>query len=195
MDAIPTKPARPIVELDAGLCRLRPYRGSDVAALARIGNDREVSRNLTDRFPYPYTEQAARNWIAVCEAGGEPTRNFAIEVRGSLAGGAGIELREAERAGTAEIGYWLGRDFWGRGIATAAVVALRDYAFETFELERLEASVFGSNPSSARVLEKAGFQQEGRLRKAIVKDGERTDLLIYGLVLDPTVILEPIADS
>lgn len=176
--------ARPIVELDSGFCRLRPYRASDVAALARIGNDREVSRNLTDRFPHPYTEQAARNWIAVCEADGEPTRNFAIEVDGLLAGGAGIELREGERTGAAEVGYWLGRRFWGRGIATAAVIALRDYAFETFELEKLEASVFGWNPSSVRVLEKAGFQQEGRLRRAVVKDGERTDLLLYGLLRD-----------
>jgi len=172
------------MEIDAGRCRLRPYRESDVAALARIGNDREVSRNLTDRFPHPYTEQAAPNWIAVCEADGEPTRNFAIEVDGVLAGGAGIELREGERAGSAEIGYWLGRGFWGRGIATAAVNALRDYAFETFELEKLEASVPGWNPSSARVLEKAGFRQEGGLRDAIVKDGERTDLLLFGLLPD-----------
>jgi RimJ/RimL family protein N-acetyltransferase len=168
--------------IDAGLCRLRPYRRSDVAALVEIADDREVSRNLTDRFPYPYTEEAAREWIALCEAEGEPTRSFAVEVDGVLAGGVGIEIRAGEQTGSAEIGYWLGRRFWGRGVATAAVRAVLTYAFDTLGLRRIEARVFAWNPASAHILEKAGFRQEGRLRDAIVKDGERTDLLLFGLL-------------
>ena len=171
------------MEIDAGLCRLRPYRESDRAAILELANDDEVARNLTDRFPHPYTDADATQWLTLCEAEGDLTRNFGIEVGGLLAGGAGLEIREGVRAGSAEIAYWLGRRFWGRGVATAAARALVKYCFDTFSFDRLEATVFGWNPASARVLEKAGFQLEGRHRQAILKDGERTDLLVYGLLM------------
>jgi len=170
------------MEIDAGLCKLRPFSPADFAGLVLIANDRQVWRNLTDRFPHPYTDADAKAWIAACQAEDGPTRNFAVEVAQHVAGGAGLELRGGERTGTAEVGYWLGNRYWGRGLATAAVRALSAYAFETFDLVRLEARVFGWNPASARVLEKAGFQLEGRLLQAVVKDGDRTDLLQYGLL-------------
>jgi RimJ/RimL family protein N-acetyltransferase len=170
------------MEIDAGLCRLRPYRESDRAAILELANDDEVARNLTDRFPHPYTDDDATEWLALCASEGESTRNFAVEVDGQYAGGIGLELREGIRVGSAEIGYWLGRRFWGQGVATAATKALVKYCFDTFGFDRLEATVFGWNPASARVLEKAGFQLEGRLRQAVLKDGERTDLVVYGLL-------------
>ena len=170
------------MEIDAGLCRLRPYRMSDCDPLLAIANDREVSRNMTERFPFPYTEADAREWLGFCASEGEPTRNFAVEVDGELAGGAGIDVRSGERAGSAEMGYWLGRNYWGRGVATTVAKALSVYAFATFDLDKLEATVFGWNLASARVLEKTGFQLEGRLRRSVVKDGDRTDLLLYGLL-------------
>lgn len=150
---------------------------SDRDELVQIANDREIWRNLTDRFPHPYTAADAEEWLAACEAEEEPTRSFAVEVDGRLAGGAGVKVRGSQRSGSAEIGYWLGRLFWGRGVATAITQALSAYAFETFDLERVEANVFGWNPASAWVLEKAGFQLEGCLRRAVIRDGERTDLL------------------
>ncbi len=170
------------MEIDAGLCRLRPYVPADQAGLVLIANDRQVWRNLTDRFPHPYTNADAAAWVAVCQAQEGPTRTFAVEIDGHVAGGAGLEFRDGERTGTAEVGYWLGSRYWGRGLATAIVRALCAYAFETFDLVRLEASVYGWNPASARVLEKAGFQLEGRLLQAVVKNGDRTDLLRYGLL-------------
>ena len=170
------------MELDAGVCRLRPFGPADRAGLVLIANDPQVWCNLTDRFPHPYTDADAAAWVAVCQAQEGPTRNLAVEVDQHLAGGAGLELRGGERTGTAEVGYWLGTRYWGRGLATAALRALSAYAFETFDLVRLEASVFGWNPASARVLEKVGFQLEGRLLQAVVKDGDRTDLLQYGLL-------------
>ncbi len=170
------------MEIDAGLCRLRPSRMADRDALVRIANDREVWRNLTDRFPHPYTAADAEAWIKACQAEGEPTRSFAVEVDAQLAGGAGVRLLGGERTGSGEIGYWLGRSYWARGVATALAKALSAYAFETFDLERLQATVFAWNAASARVLEKAGYQLEGRLRRAVVKGGERTDLLLYGLL-------------
>ncbi len=83
---------------------------------------------------------------------------------------------------SAEIGYWLGEPFWGQGIATKAVRALTEYAFAHLDLVRIYGTVFEWNPASARVLEKAGYTHEGRLRKSITKDGKIIDQLLYAIV-------------
>jgi RimJ/RimL family protein N-acetyltransferase len=173
-------PAQPI-EIKLSRCTLQPWRAEHAASLVVHANNRKVSGNLRDRFPYPYTAADATEWIdrAVTEA---PARNFAILVDGAAAGGIGVELRQDVFRRSAEIGYWLGEPFWGRGIATEALRAVTDYAFATFDLCRLEAGVFGWNPASARVLEKAGYALEGRSRQAVVKDGRMGDRLLYGLV-------------
>ncbi|MDP6071748.1 MAG: GNAT family protein [SAR202 cluster bacterium] len=88
---------------------------------------------------------------------------------------------------SAEVGYWLGEPFWGKGIATMAISAIVDYAFAHFDLVRLYASVFEWNPASARVLEKAGFTLEGRECKSVTKDGQTIDALVYALVRDEEV--------
>jgi len=103
-------------------------------------------------------------------------------VDGAAVGSVGIELGTDVFRRSAEIGYWLGEPFWGRGIATEALRAMTEYAFAHFDICRLEAGVFGWNPASARVLEKAGYTLEGRARNAVVKDGRTTDRLLYGLV-------------
>lgn len=149
--------------------------------LVRHADDRDVWINLRDRFPHPYTRADARSWIRSAAAE-RPTRHFAIEVDGRAVGGIGIHPMTDVHRGTAEIGYWLGREYWGRGIATEAVRALTEHAFASFDLARLEATVYEWNPASARVLEKAGFQLEGRLRKSIIKDGRTIDSLLYARV-------------
>ena len=101
---------------------------------------------------------------------------------GSGVGGIAAEPGEGERRRSAEVGYWLGEPFWGRGIATEVLRAVTEYAFATFDIIRLEAGVFGWNPASARVLEKAGYTLEGRMRHAVVKNGRVGDRLIYGLL-------------
>ena len=97
-------------------------------------------------------------------------------------GGVGIHAREDVHGHTAELGYWLGDSYWGKGYMTEVVKAVIPYAFETFGLHRLEACQFGWNGASGKVLEKAGFRLEGCLREAICKEGEFTDRLIYGLL-------------
>lgn len=145
----------------------------------RHANDREVSRHLRDRFPYPYRMADALAWIDTADAQGRPPINFAIDLEGEAIGGAGLEPLTDVHRRTAEVGYWLGRSQWGRGIATAAVAELTAYAFDTFDIVRLEACVFEWNPASARVLEKNGWVLEGRLRRSVLKDGVLGDALLY----------------
>lgn len=168
--------------IDAGKCVLRAYELVDRERLAGIANDKGIARNLTDRFAHPYLLEDAQEWIEFCISQGEPIQNFAIVVDGELAGGCGIDLLDGEKSHVANIGYWLGTDYWGRGAATDALVALVEYTLRTFGVQRLQASVYGWNPASSRVLEKAGFVLEGRLVGAVEKFGEATDELIYGLV-------------
>ena len=170
------------MEIKLSRCTLRPWRPGDEVSLARHADDRRVSGNLKDRFPFPYTAADATAWIEHVVGEGEPARNFAIVVEGVAVGGIGVELGQDVFRRSAEIGYWLGHPFWGRGIASEALRAITDYAFATFDIIRLEAGVFGWNPASARVLEKAGYTLEGRMRQAVVKDDRVGDRLLYGLL-------------
>jgi RimJ/RimL family protein N-acetyltransferase len=159
--------------------RLRPWRAGDEETLVELADDRGIWENMRDIFPHPYVRADAERWIAVHLGWEGPPRHFAIEEEGRLAGGVGFDpLPDVHRVG-AEIGYWIGRPFWGRGIATRALTACARYAFERFPFERLQATVFSWNPASARVLEKCGFKLEGVLRRSVVKGDRVGDSLVY----------------
>jgi len=140
-----------------------------------------IWRNLRDAFPHPYTLANAQHWIRSANPA-TPVTNFAIVVDGIAVGGIGLVLKDDVFRRSAEIGYWHGEEYWGRGIVTEAVRAVTDYAFATFDLCRVYAGVFEWNPASMRVLEKAGYEYECRMRKSVVKDGEIIDELIYAIV-------------
>ena len=108
-----------------------------------------------------------------------PITEFAIDVDGKAIGAAGIVLKDDVYKQNGEIGYWIGQDFWGKGIGTKVVAELTRKAFEEFNLQRVYAEVFEKNYASARVLEKNGFKQEAVLKNAILKDGKTLNLLIY----------------
>lgn len=169
------------MELDLGICTIRSWRPGDETSLVHHANNRAVWRNMRDRFPHPYTVEDAWRWIELNNTV-FPETNFAISVEGVAVGGIGIVRGEDVARCSAEIGYWLGQDFWGRGIATAAVRAMTDWAFSSFELVRIHAGVFAWNPASMRVLEKAGYSLEGRLRRSVFKDGELIDQYLYAAV-------------
>lgn len=163
----------------------RTLRSSHTEALVKHANNRKIWLNVKDRFPHPYTVEDAEAWIGINQANlGHPVA-FAIELDGALVGGVGIELRDDVQRRTAEIGYWVGEPFWGRGIGTAAARFIADYTFAVFPVARLEAGVFAWNPASARVLEKAGFALEARLRNAVTKDDRTGDLLLYAKLRQP----------
>src|SRR6185503_2988124 len=114
--------------------------------------------------------------------GQRPEMAFAIAVNGEAVGGIGFQLGGDVERVSAEIGYWLGQPFWGRGITTEALVALTEYAIVTHGLKRVVAVPFAWNTASCRVLEKAGYELEARLRRSAVKDGTITDQLQYAFI-------------
>ena len=171
------------MEIELTSCTLRGWRWSDRDSLIRHANNRSVWINLRDRFPHPYTMADAQSWLDSVVAA-RPVSNFAIAVADEAVGGIGFSLQDDVGYRSAEIGYWLGEDFWGRGIATQALIAVSQYAFKSHDLCRLFAHVFEWNPGSVRVLEKAGYSFEGRLRKSVTKDGKTIDQLMYAMTVD-----------
>jgi RimJ/RimL family protein N-acetyltransferase len=173
---------------------IREWRHSDAAALARIADDKEIWRGLRDVFPHPYGLGDALAFIGMAGRM-DPQTFFAIEVDGELAGGAGYTRRtDVERVG-AEVGYWLGRAFWARGIATAALRLVTAHAFRADpELRRLWAVPFVTNVASARVLEKAGYVREGLLRQSAIKEGRVLDQWMYAILRDDVdrQLLDPV---
>ncbi|HRC85367.1 MAG TPA: GNAT family N-acetyltransferase [Thermoanaerobaculia bacterium] len=166
------------MEIPLGEWRIRPWRRGDEPSLVRYANNARVSAFLRDAFPHPYTPADARFWIDSCLEQERPT-HFAIASATEVIGSVGLTVLPDIFHRSAEIGYWLGEPFWGRGIATRALSALSAWAFEELELLRLQAGVFANNPASARVLEKAGYHLEARLVRAVVKRSEVLDLLLF----------------
>jgi RimJ/RimL family protein N-acetyltransferase len=169
---------------DLGICCIRDFLPEDAPALARHANDRRIWINLRDRFPHPYALTDAQHFIATIGAA-RPCMAFAIEVDGEAAGAIGLEPKDDVERVSAEIGYWLGHAHWSRGIATAALRAVTRHAFVALSMRRVYALPFARNAASCRVLEKAGYQFEGRLRRAAIKDGELLDQMLYACIEPP----------
>ena len=167
--------------IEAGFAVLREWRSTDLDALVSEANNRAVWRNLTDDFPHPYFRTDGEWWISACREQ-RPPRDLVISVGDDLAGVCGMTPGEGVTKHVGLVGYWIGERHWGRGVATAALKAFLDYAWDTFPVTRLEARVFAWNPASARVLEKNGFSLEGVRRNAIRKDGQTVDELVFGLL-------------
>jgi RimJ/RimL family protein N-acetyltransferase len=166
------------VELKLSQGVLRPWQVRDAKALVLHANNRKIWLNLRDAFPHPYTLADARQWIQFARSS-KPPCHFAIVIDGKAVGGIGLMFKEDVFRKSVEIGYWLGEAYWGRGIATEAVRALTDYAFTSFDICRIFAGVYEWNPASMRVLEKAGYTLEGRLKKSVTKDGKTIDEFLY----------------
>jgi ribosomal-protein-alanine N-acetyltransferase len=159
-------------------CELRSWRSGDLESLVTYANNHNIWINLRDRFPHPYTIRDGHAFLKHTREQ-HPETAFAIIANGNAVGGIGFQLQGDVERVSAEIGYWLGEPFWGRGIATEALKALTEYAIVTHGLTRVYAVPFASNLASCRVLEKAGYVLEGRLRRSAVKDGSITDQLQY----------------
>ena len=169
------------MELVGRLATLRPWRQADASSLVKYANNPNVARQLRDRFPHPYTAADARQFIqAIAQA--RPTTTFAIVAGGEAVGGVGFSPGADVERYSAEVGYWLGEPFWGRGIMVEAVQLVSAYAFGTCGMLRLFALPFADNAQSIRVLEKAGYTREAILRSSSVKNSAVRDQALYALV-------------
>jgi len=167
------------IRIDCGPCVLRAVRPGDEESLAEHGNDRDIWLMLRDRFPHPYLLENARQFIAHANEH-DPPIHLAITVDDKVVGMVGFILGSDIERVNAEVGYWLGRRFWKRGILTAALPAATRYAVERFGLTRVFALVFQSNVASQRTLEKCGYVKEGFLKQSAIKDGVVHDQFLYG---------------
>jgi RimJ/RimL family protein N-acetyltransferase len=172
------------VELTRPTCRVRSWKTADVDSIAKYANNHKIWLNLRDAFPHPYEKRHAREFIR-STLRRVPETNFAIAVGGEAVGGIGFSIRPDVERISAEVGYWLGEPFWGRGIATDALVAVSEHAIRAHGLRRLFAVPFEWNAASCRVLEKAGYVLEARLRCSCIKNGQVVDQLQYALIVDP----------
>jgi len=162
---------------------IRSYEYSDQDALVKYANNKNVSRLLRDKFPFPYTKTDAETWlIHACNQ--EIETNFVIANEKELIGAIGINLQEDVNRFSAEIGYWLGEPYWGKGITTRALIIFSEYAIKNFNLNRIYAYVFEGNPASEKVLLKAGYKKEGTLRNAVFKEEKFIDQYIYAILVE-----------
>lgn len=164
--------------LELGDLRIRPWRKSDLDALLRHANNPKIAANLRDQFPHPYTRRDGLDFLSYAR-NVEPPNAFAIEYADEAIGGVGFRVGTDISRLSAEMGYWLGEPYWGRGFGTRAVQAASDWAFDYYRVVRLFATVFPQNIGSIRVLEKAGFEREGVMRQSAVKNGIILDQFLY----------------
>ena len=156
---------------------IRQWIEDDVSNLVLYANNINVWNKLRNNFPHPYSEEDAKAWLQ--KANEPPIINLAIDLDGQAIGGIGLILNSDIYIMSAEMGYWLGEEFWGQKIATEAVRLMVEYTFYYFDIVRLYAEVFENNKASMRVLEKNGFYLEGVRRKAVLKNGVLMDDFIW----------------
>ena len=164
-------------------CRIRKWELSDAKDLAVALSNKKVQDNLRDGLPYPYTEQDGKEFIsAMLSADENKTFAFAIIVDDMVIGSIGIFRQGNIHRQTAELGYYIAEEYWGKGIMTEAVKQICEYVFAKSDIIRIYAEPFAYNIASCRVLEKVGFQYEGTLRSNAVKNGKVIDMEMYSLL-------------
>lgn len=165
------------------ICKIRKWKLSDAKDLAIALSNRKVQDNLRDGLPYPYTEQDGEDYIsAMLSANGDETFAFAITVDNKVVGSIGVFRQGNIHRQTAELGYYVAEEYWGKGIMTEAVKQICECVFDKSDIIRIYAEPFAYNIASCQVLEKAGFRYEGTLRSNAVKNGKVIDMKMYSLL-------------
>ena len=163
--------------------QLRKWKLTDAHNLASTISDKRIQDNLRDGLPYPYTDKDAEEFISAMLSSNENNVfAFAIVYDGKAVGSIGVYRKENIHRLTAELGYYLAEEYWGKGIMTEAVKQVCRYVFDNSDIVRIFAEPFSFNTASCRVLEKAGFQCEGTLRSNAIKNGRISDMKMYSLL-------------
>jgi RimJ/RimL family protein N-acetyltransferase len=160
--------------------RLREFTIDDLDSLVRYANNFRVSKNLSNKFPYPYTRENGLFFIDLTQKD-TPKQIFAIEIQREVVGSIGVHPQADLYCRNAEIGYWLAEPYWGMGIVPKAIAQMLEYGFKTWDIDRIFAKIFGGNTGSQRVLEKTGFRLEAHFERVCIKNGEILDELIFGI--------------
>ena len=160
---------------------LRRFLYGDALSLAKHGNNPNIAMNLRDSFPNPYTIEHARAWIKHVKDHESKTR-FTIDFGGECIGEIGFVKQQDVHRFTAEIGFWLSQEHWGKGVMSKALASVCQYAFEHHNVVRIYADVQATNDGSRRVLEKSGFELEGVLKKHVFKNEQFIDQMVFALV-------------
>ena len=177
------EPAGPMPVLTTERLRLRPFTLLDAPDIQRLAGAPEVAAT-TLRIPHPYPDGAAEAWVLSHRGAYERGEELSLAVvrleDDALVGAIGLAFSGDDAR--AELGYWIGVPYWGRGYATEAAAAVLAYGFGTLGLARIHACHFGRNVASGRVLQKIGMTREGRQRRHVLKQGRLEDLELYGML-------------
>ncbi|MFA6403620.1 MAG: GNAT family N-acetyltransferase [Salinivirgaceae bacterium] len=160
---------------------IRTWQFGDESFLASQANNKMIWNYVLDIFPHPYTYDDACTWIEINRKK-DKAENFALVYDGDPIGNIGIMPGADVHRKSVAMGYWLGQEYWGKGIATLAVQWMVAYTFNEFDFNRIWAAVFSNNPASMRVLQKAGFKQEAILEKSVIKNGEYLNEHIFAIL-------------
>lgn len=164
-----------------GIVTIRKFRRNDKYRMAEIANNMKIAVNLRDAFPYPYSLEDARKFINMCLRV-KPYQVFAIEFEGEYVGNIGLHKQDDVYRKTAELGYFIGEQYWNRGITTRAVNLICDYGFRELDVIKIFSGVFSFNTASQRVLEKCGFEREAVLKSSVIKNGKIYDEFRYAKI-------------
>ena len=162
------------------MVKIRHFRIGDSQRLASLLNNKNIWNNLRDYIPYPYTEKDAIEYIKFCNSQ-NPRTYFAIEFSGELVGSIGLILQQDVYRKSAEIGYWIGEQYWGKGITSKAVKLIVDYGFSNLDIIRIFTGIFDFNIASQKVLIKNGFVNDGIFKNAIYKNGRLCDEIRFSI--------------
>ena len=159
---------------------IRPWKNTDIDSLVKHANNSKIAKFMMNTFPHPYTRDVGEKFIEFANSE-EPIHIFAIEVDGEAVGGIGIHPKTDIHEKNAEIGYWLAEPFWGNGIVSKSIKQMVNFAFRTYNIDRVYALTFGTNKSSQIVLEKNNFTLEAKLKNVVFKNNKFIDEYIYGI--------------
>ncbi len=169
---------------------------ADAPDIQRLAADRDIA-STTLRIPHPYEDGMAEQFIAThqenFDRGEQLSLGIALRSNDTVIGNIGLRLDPAQD--NAEMGYWIGKPYWGQGYGTEAAAAVIRYAFEELELNRVYASHFTRNPASGRILQKIGMIHEGRLRQQVKKWEAYEDLEHYGILKSEYRTREPARET
>ncbi|WP_044102634.1 GNAT family N-acetyltransferase [Neolewinella persica] len=172
-------------ELITERLRLSALTVTDIPLIVRYADNNKVAR-YTANIPHPYTEKDAVFWLNLANEGLKRNNHFIFALRDKETNAfmGGIGLRQHQQFKRAELGYWLGEPFWGKGLTTEAAGAVIDFGFGKLGLRKITARHIVVNGASGKVLLKNGMQQEGLLRREITRDGQERDVAVYGLLVE-----------